>query len=243
MNLSEIITNIKMSIGIYGLATPFEDIDKTITDVLKVKTLKSFSQYNPDIVELRLDLKELECLENTYNESIYLLPDVFGERDILYIRDVQHVDNMFGGPSSGYLMPPTNMSMLSYQNLMMGQANADLMSFATPGQTFKFTPPNKVHLYNASALNGIMKIQLALDHSNNLSTLSPTVRDSFLRLAILDVKAFLYSSLKHYNDLSTAYGNIALRIDDWSSAEDQREDLINQWSEVYHLDTEQIMIV
>ena len=40
MNMSDIITDIKMDLGIYMIALPFENIDSVIQDVIQRKTIK-----------------------------------------------------------------------------------------------------------------------------------------------------------------------------------------------------------
>ena len=36
--------------------------------------------------------------------------------------------------------------------------------------------------------------------------------------------------------LSTALGNINLKLDDWANAESERKELINRWGDTYHMD-------
>ena len=64
-----------------------------------------------------------------------------------------------------------------------------------------------------------------------------------MRLATLDVKKFMYDNLKLYGNLQTAYGNIDIKIDDWSNAEQEREQLIQEWENTWHLDGEQFIIL
>ena len=57
-----------------------------------------------------------------------------------------------------------------------------------------------------------------------------------MELALLDVKENLYPIFKNYTNLSTAIGNIDLKIESWESAESERKELINTWNSTYHLD-------
>jgi hypothetical protein len=240
MNLSELFSSIKMDLGIYGIALPFEKENDELHKVLKLKTIKTYSQFYPHIMRLDLKLDDLRCLKSHYNESIYELPDVFGDRRLLYVRKVEQRNKLLG---NGYMNPVLDDSMDMYNSLMMGQAAANLTSAATPPFTFKFVGPNLLHLYNMSTMANELTIEFGLEHFDNLASVPNTAWESFYELALLDIKHFLYGVLKHYDQLQTAYGTINLHIDDWSSAEADRKELLNQWRDVYHLDTEQFFII
>lgn len=242
MNVSQLLTSIKMDLGIYGLRLPFDDPDATLMEVIKLKTIKTFSVYLPQVKLLRIDLKkDLECIKTDYTESIYIIPDLFAGREIMYIRNLMPRNKLITG--NGYLSPMFDGSIDTFNSLMMVQANANLASIAAPPITFKFETPNKLYIYNVASSYGIVEIEFAVEHAENLSTIPTTAWESFYELALLDVKRFLYNTLKHYNELQTAYGTINLRIDEWSNAEDNRKDLIERMKDVYHLETEQLFII
>ena len=79
--------------------------------------------------------------------------------------------------------------------------------------------------------------ELAFEHDRSLASITPTSEESFYELALLDVKSALYEIMKHCSDINTAYGNINLKLDDWASADDKREQLLNEWKDSYHIDT------
>lgn len=240
MNLSETLTSLKMDLGIYGISLPFDDPDKSLTEVLNLRSIKTFSQFYPHVIRIDLKLDQLRIVKSHYQESIYEIPDVFGDRKIMYVRKVEPKNKLAG---SGYLNPVMDDSLDLYNSLMMGQASANLLSTATPPFTFKFVEPNLLHLYNMSTIANELTVEFALEHFPNLSSIPNTAWESFYELALLDVKRFLYNALKHHNELQTAYGTINMRIDDWSNAESDRKELIERWRDVYHLDTEQFFII
>jgi hypothetical protein len=55
-------------------------------------------------------------------------------------------------------------------------------------------------------------------------------------LAVLDVEMTLYNLLKNMNNVGSAFKEIQLKIDEWSSAEGNRKTLIDKWTETFHLD-------
>lgn len=241
MNISELLTSIKMDLGIYGLALPFENPDQTLYDVIKLKSIKFFSPYQPQVMKFTLDLTTIRCLKSQYNESIYEIPQgIFGDRRLLYVRKVDPRNKLLG---NGYVNPTYDDSIDNFNTMMMTQANANLVSVAAPPITFKYQKPGLLYLYNMATMYGEIDIEVALEHAPNLSTIDDMAFESFYDLATLDIKAFLYNTLKHYTEIQTAYGTISLKIDDWSGAESDRKDLLNGWKDLYHLDTEQFFII
>lgn len=241
MNTSQLLTSIKMDLGIYGLRLPFDNPDESMMEVIKLKTLKTFSSFLPQIRTLSVDLaKELECIKEEYTESIYLIPDLFAGREIMYIRNITMKSKLLG---NGFIAPTFDGSVETYNALMMTQANANLAAIAAPAITFKFEPPNKLYLYNVATAYGVIDIEFGVEHAENLSTIPITAWESFYELALLDIKRFLYNIMKHYTELQTAYGTLNLRIDDWASAESERKDLVEKMKDVYHLETEQFFII
>lgn len=239
MNISELLSSIKMDLGIYALRLPFKDPDSALMDVIKLKTLKTFSIYQPHVISLTFDLSdELTKLKEEYMESIYVLPDM--GREYIYVRKIMPKSKLL---SSGYISPIFDGSPQTMDFLALTQANANLASVAAPPITFKFEPPNKLHVFNLATMYGMIDIEVGVKHADNLSTIAETSWESFLELATLDIKRFLYNNLKHYKELNTAFGTISLQIDDWSNAEGERRDLVEKWKDLYHLDTEQFIII
>lgn len=243
MNASELLTRLKMDLGIYALSLPFEDPDKAIMEVIQNVTLKTFSSFHPQRVQLTFDLNknELEPVEQAYNQSCFLIPDdLFGDREIYMIMDVKPRSKLLG---NGFMSPYFDGSVDTYNTLMMTAANANLTSIAAPPITFKYEAPNKLYIYNLATYYGVIDVIFGVEHTKNLMSIPPTAVESFYELALIDVKRMLYGAMKHYNEIQSAYGTVSLRIDDWQNAESERKDLIERWRDVYHLDFEQFYII
>ena len=97
MNLSQLVTRIKINCGIYAIALPFDNPDEVIADVIKNITLRTFSTYNPCYETFRFDLHSLEKIEKRANYEVYLLPDIFSERELLFVRDVKYDESDITG--------------------------------------------------------------------------------------------------------------------------------------------------
>lgn len=242
ISTSRVITSIKMDLGVYGLALPFDNPDEALLNVIKIKTLPTFSQFSPYYMTFVINTSELQYKnDGTYQSKIFTIPNMFGDRDILFVRSI---DLDISELADGYVDPIYIGNEINYEDLMTAQATANLMSLAIPSVTFKFHPPNKIELFNSGlSFDNKYKITVALEHSENLTTIPKTSWTSFMKLATLDVKKFLYDNLKLYGNLQTAYGNIDIKIDDWSNAEQERNDLIREWEDTWHLDDEQYIII
>lgn len=240
MNISELLTSIKMDLGLVGLSLPIGD--KELLDVIKLKSLRTFSTYFPRIVTVHLKTRELEKLKDSYEESVFVLPDAFGG-PIIGLRDLEVVDHStIGTPYMSNLDLYHDFGF--YGDIMMAQAEADLASLVTPSFTYKFEEPNIIRLFNAyQPTDCALRLELKLMHLDNLSSIKTSLFEAFYDLALVDIKRFLYNILKHYENIETAYGSINLRIDEWSSAEADRKDLLNRWGELYHLEEKQYVII
>ena len=59
MNLSSLITRIKIDCGIYAIALPFDNADEIIKDIIIDITRPVFSKYCPTYEKIRFDLNYL----------------------------------------------------------------------------------------------------------------------------------------------------------------------------------------
>lgn len=240
MNVSELLTSLKLDLGVYSIALPFPDENKVLHDNIKLRTIKTFSQFAPHVIKIDLQLNELTMLKSNYTESVYEIPDIFGDRKLMNVRKVELKNKLLG---NGYMGASMEGSYDMFNSTMMAQAGANLMSSITPPFTFKFQAPNLLYLYNTSTMANELSVEFAVEHFDNLSSIPNTAWESFYDLALLDTKKLLYGALKHYSELQTAHGTINLRIDDWANAESDRKELISHWRDVHHLDGEQFFII
>lgn len=230
MDGTELLTSIKMELGIYAIALPFDNPNEVLMDVIRTKTLKTFSIFLPHIQKIRLSANDMEEVMRGNNFREYLLPDVFGGMKLLGVNSVTYnVDNYYG---SGYYSTIPRIDV-NVSNITLATASANLNRAVAQPMTFDFRHPRTLIVYD-NYYSDAFVIELKLEHSKNLVTIPPMAEDSFLELAILDIKKFLYASLKHYNDLSSAYGNISLKIDDWANAESDRKQLLEEWNNLYY---------
>lgn len=233
MNLSNIVTRIKYKVGLINIATPFEDLDGMIVDIIQKITVPVFSIYCPYKTRMAVDINDFEVVEKQNNYRKVLLP-LFHDRKLLYVYDVNYDESVMSGLgfyAGGYPVMTAN----AIQELAISNASAPLMNYIIPKITFKFEPPRLLTIYNIYS-SAKMILYLGFEHDGSLATIPETAREEFLQLALLDVKENLYPTLKQYTELNTAIGNINLKLDDWQNAESERKDLLEKWNDTYHLD-------
>lgn len=235
MNLSNIITRIKLKLGLINIATPFENLDETILSIITDITIPTFSIYCPYQDTLNIDIHEMEEVEKTSEYKKVLLPD-FKTRKLLYVLDVGYrTDNMSGAGIYNGLGLMTYNNGYGIQQLITANMGARIMNSAVPKITFKYDAPRTLTLYNAM-MSSSLKILLGFEHDKSLASIPESCREEFIKLALLDVKENLYPTLKQYSEINTALGTINLKLDEWADADNMRKDLIDKWDDTYHLD-------
>lgn len=245
INPSRLVSSIKMDLGLAGIKLPYDNIDELIMEIVRVKTLPVFNELSPYLVPLKIDTDQLEIAERKTKSIVYWLPDVFGDREIMMVTDIESDCDEFhqSAYDVGLFAYSGYMNFYGFQDMMLAQANANMLSTISKGPTFNFIPPNKIEIFSDYSTGNRYRLEVGLAHAENLSTIPSTSYGSFIQLATLDVKKYMFDNLKHYDNLSTSYGQLSLRIDDWSGAEGERQQLLEKWSQTYHMDLNQFIVV
>lgn len=246
INISKLISAIKLDLGLMTMATPFENLDELIKEIITVRTLPVFNELSPYKVPLQINTNELEVVERRVDSDVYMLPDVFGEAEIMMILGIEPVfnqDRRVNAYNSSIFAYGATPCVYGYQDIMLAQSQANMLSAVTKGPTFNFIAPNMIEIFNTYSMGNEYRLTVALSHADNLSTIPSTSYTSFLKLAILDVKVYLYNTLIHYENLQTAYGQLSLNIERFSNAEDDRRTLMEKWETTYHLDLSDVYFI
>lgn len=238
MNLSKVISQIKMQLGLYAITLPFKDditgntipTENVIKNVLSTVTIPTYSEFVPWIREGMIDIDKLKVVDK--DNGIYKIPDFLTITPIKYVIDVtlpyHNTRGTYGDIAPAYGISRSVEGVLSSQAYMMvaGQMRSE--------PTFEYLGNNKIKLYGYPRVEVVFKV--ACEHDPDGESIEDDCYDSFLELATLDVKQFIYNTLKYYNEIPTAFGNINLKIDDFQSAEADRNTLLDRWRDTYHLD-------
>jgi hypothetical protein len=60
------------------------------------------------------------------------------------------------------------------------------------------------------------------------------------KLAVLDMKAYLYNEFKRRDNLDVIIGTTQLKIDDWANADADKQTLLDSWRDECNLDVDHI---
>lgn len=221
MDINRFMKKIVRKLGLGALN--LEEYYPLILETLQEETLPTFSQFFPYTYIIEKDLSKDKAEDAPNGGKIYYLKDKFLEEsnlDVISVMDVQGASYFqeWNAPLQTF-----NVDAM----ILEGQASTirSLLNIST--KSFKFLPPNRIELRGYEGTDTI-KIMVKIPYPN-FAFLPESTNISLERLALLDVKVVLYPELKMYDKLETADGNIDLKIDSWENAEDQRNDLLDNW--------------
>jgi len=237
MNLSKAISALKMSLGLYGIALPFKDennntipTEKVLSDVISTVTIPIYSEFVPWIREYDEHKSKLTVVDK--KKGIYMIPEFLTMTPIKYVLKVElptyRVDS-YGG-----IYPSVYGSDRSAQAVINSQAQLMLHGEMRNEPTFKYLGENKIQLLGYP--DSYITFKVGAEHMDSGETIKESCYDSFMELATLDVKMFLYNNLKLYDGMPTAFGQINFKIEEYQSADSDRTSLLNEWRDRYHLD-------
>ena len=238
MNMSRAITHLKMQLGLYNISLPFKDditerpvpVENVIRDVLVNVTIPIYSQYVPWVREGSQNIATLTQVEG--EKGIYLLPGFLTSTPVMYVIDVSmpmmNTRGTYGDIAPAYGINRSTQGVITSQAYMMvaGQMRVE--------PTFEYLGENRIKLYGFPKTEVVFKV--ACEHEPNGETILPSCYESFMQLATLDLKMFLYNTLKLYDGIPSAFGNVQLKTEEFQSADAERTALLNQWTDVFHLD-------
>lgn len=230
-NLSEFITLLKEDAEISDIPLPVDD--NAIAERFRQSALKEFSVRCPRIDEVMLTSKNIISDANlAINGSVtYQIPkEYYQDSMILEVLGIDAGDR--SGAGASLYMP--SLFAGGADNLLMSIADikmaASMGSMMTHAPTYRFFQPDKLVVYNGWTGYSFL-VELSLLHDINLTTVPPTAMTHLRQLAVLDLKAFLYSKLKRKDNLDLGIGNTSLKIESWESAASEMRDLLKTWDD------------
>lgn len=251
MNISDVIKDIKLPNGLKTIALPYkEPIENVIQDIIKT-SVRTFSQFKPQEKECERYRKDLRYA-NDYDRyrGIYFIPEELTTTEVSYC-DAEPIATTNGKNDQ------VSMNVFSAVSPFVGfgaYGPQDIMNATVTGAAVnKFTgvtskvPTSEWLGYNKIKLidwpqNSLILFKAKCDHEPNCETIPTSCRESFIQLATLDVQRTLYNDLK--NQLAgSAFKDIKVEIDKWAGAEDARNALVEKWTETFHLDESDDLVI
>lgn len=243
MNISDVIGDIKKRLSLETIALPYtQPIETVLTDIIQT-SVRTFSQFKPWEREGYCHIKDLRSPDDMSKKmNIYILPEDLTRTHVreaeAYMASSQYQDmeattNAFtsGTPFVGFgaYYPQDIMNAT-----VTGAAINKYAGVTSRPQTSRWLGFNKIQLFDFPG-DAFIRFVVKCDHAS-VETIPDSCRESFMDLAILDVKASIYNALKNMNNTGGAFKETQVRIDDWSGAEDARNALVEKWTNTFHFD-------
>lgn len=227
--ISEFLTLLKEDMGIKDIPLPIDDAQ--LLKRFEKSALLEFSQRYPRLVSVRMGPQQIIDESNRYfNGSVkYRIPyEYYQDATILAVVGIDA--GAYGGGSDNTYMPTISLGAADtiLESIADIKMAASLGSIMTHAPTTQFFPPDKVAIYSGW-YGGIYRLELALTHDINLTTIPPTAMTHLRQLAVLDLEEYLYNQLKRKDQLDVGVGTINLKIDEWANARDEKKQLLETW--------------
>jgi hypothetical protein len=133
----------------------------------------------------------------------------------------------FGRASSGDLYGTVMAANVDYvDRLLVGEVSRQFR--------FYFYEPNILMITNYM---GALSAKFCCRNDESLTTLDDMTYEATRRLFILDLKKSIFNEYGNYTELDTAFGSLDLKIGDWSSAENERNELFDTYRSTSHFRT------
>lgn len=233
---AHLIKMIKQHSGVYSIKLPLTD-EEIYNDIIVDDTLETYSEFYPKVYVLPANLNQLRvpnARESTTDavSDIYELPNLSPLTEGNRIHSIAKIIpfNAMGYESATYAYETID----AFQALAVSQGIANLSSLIEPPMTYQFLGGRRFRLNNGTYYRSHVIIYVEMSYNPELYDIPMGQRIAFSSLAELDFRRTIYSNLKYWNELRTAAGEYNLRVEDWSGAEDARNELLDQWTETHH---------
>lgn len=244
MNISIVINDIKTLLGLQTIALPFDQpVEVVIKNILEgsIRTFSHYHKAEKECYELRKNLRYASEAEK--NVGIYFIPEQL---------TVTPVQDVYAYPASGeYQQHEVNSSAFTVGSPFVGfgaYGPQDILNATVTGAainkyagltskqpTSQWLGYNKIRLYDFPE-NSMIRFVAKCDHDLAGESIEESCIEAFKKLAMLDVKMTLYNNIKNMVNLGSAFKDIQLKIEDWSNAASERDQLLDNWNGVMHLD-------
>lgn len=244
MNLTDVINDIKVRLGLNTIALPFNQPTENVIREILQGTIRTYSQFKPFVREGYCLKKQLKAgSEFDKSANIFVLPPELTITPVQYADAYPVSSVVVNGESTlnGFTTTSPFVGFGSYypQDIvnaeLTGAALNKFLGVTSDPSSSKWLGYNKIQLFNFPD-DCFVLFRVKCDHDAHAESIPVSCRESFMDLAILDVKMSLYNVLKNMNQVGSAFKEISLKIDDWAGAESERTQLIEKWTNTFHFD-------
>ena len=233
--MTRLLNKIERRLGTSTLSLP-ESIGKDYwPTIIAEDTIPTYSRYFPYSITIVVDQKC--CKDGFYFIDMYL-PEgtkIIGVKDVDWTA--YRCDPRFDRYGINFATYDFISRDYAIDDVAFTQISADFMSLFNLGIYVEFEYPNKVRLVsvNGSPVSRYrpFPLKVFIEHPTNLMTISPTMMESFEKLAQADVAAFLYQQLKFYDGTDTVYTQIDLKLETLLEWSNRRDDIVKELDEAH----------
>lgn len=225
-----------LGLNVLGLENRYRELVKMID----TRTILAFSNYVPARYKIYMDLNDGRNMvrkdEKTRDVEFYVHDDMLDKLH-LPILGIKHIEpantgtvDPYDPESSAYysslLMTRQNLTL---EGVLFGSEytyNRTLIDTAVPFKRSQELISSRVIRFRNWGYYGSVEVELYVPWPY-LSAIPSEYKEPFMKLAELDSKARLWHSLRYYEDVVTPTGNLNLKID-WASAANEREEYLKE---------------
>lgn len=243
-DMSRLLNKIERRLGLTALIPHLPDhlSKEHWADVIMEDTIVTFSRYYPNKFKMVINDTNCDKKKEDGNTWYYIKDEILDGVKLLGIMDVDWLDNTANNSSlgatslgGGYYYPSFACPTATFESMLSLQMNADFASLYNRGLFIDFQYPNRFSLRGLGNTTYDLKsftVILLVEH-RSLSTISPTMSEIFEQLAMADIANWLYMNLRYFDNLSTAFVEIDLKLSELNSIGDKRENIIEELKNSY----------
>ena len=225
-----------LGLDVLGLESTYQNLVKLV----ETKTLITFSNYIPALYKMRLDISDPKNVVRddlgTYGVEFYLNDPVLEKfhLPILGVEKVEYtgdgsVDPYDPNSTAYYSSVIASRNNLTLDTVLIGSEytyNRTLTDFSMPWKKYyEYRGGNILYLKNYAYESGV-EVTVKTQYPN-ITSIPEEYREIFIKLAVYDIRIYLWNWLRYMENIVTPAGNLDLKFD-WSSAESEREDYIRE---------------
>lgn len=235
--MNKLLNKLERRLGTKPLNLPSDLCKDEWASVIEEETLDTFSRYFPNSMHIVLDLSQRK------KDGFYLLDEYVPENvDILGVRDIDwslfSKDSLRLQEAQGYGMYDFLTNNYGMDDIALIQMRADHMSLFNNQIFVEYKAPNMIKLSTVTGADitrgmNSFPVEILIKHAPNLMTIPPTMKETFEELAEADVARFLYENLKYFDGIETVYTNIDIKISDFETKANKREEIVNYLKDSY----------
>ena len=230
-----LLNKIERRLGLSVLPLPESISKNTWHTVIEEETIPTFSRYFPYKITVIID--------NTCEKDgfFFIDKDLPEGCKILGVKDIDwqayRCDPRFDRYGINFSTYDFISRDYGIDDVAFQQTSADFRSLFNLGIYIEFEYPNKIKLVsvNGSPVSRYrpFPLQVFIEHPANLMTISPTMMETFEKLAQADIATMLYQQLKYYDNAETVFANLDLKIDDLRTWSEKRDDIVRELDEAH----------